>query len=89
MKTTESHPLPLEALHDVRARWRRNKILEVCFLALAGAAKAEHVLPPIHRCSKATRRRRACKKSGRQSNWTAWRSLKRKSAPARSLNLAG
>ena len=38
MKTTESYPLLLEALHDVRARWRRNKILEGSLLALAGVA---------------------------------------------------
>ena len=38
MKTTESYPLLLEALHDVRAQWRRNKVLEGSLLALAGAA---------------------------------------------------
>ena len=38
MKTTESYPLLLEALHGVRARWRRNKVLEGSLLALAGVA---------------------------------------------------
>jgi hypothetical protein len=38
MKTTESYPLLLEALHEVRAQWRRNKILEGSLLATAGAA---------------------------------------------------
>src|SRR5207237_251387 len=38
MKTTESYPLLLEALHEVRAQWRRNKILEGASLAVAGVA---------------------------------------------------
>ena len=38
MKTTEAYPLLLDALHEVRAQWRRNKILEGVLLALAGAA---------------------------------------------------
>ena len=38
MKTTEAYPLLLDALHEVRAEWRRSKILEGALLALAGAA---------------------------------------------------
>ena len=44
MKTTESYPLLLEALHDVRGRWRRSKILEGSLLALAGVAVVLAVL---------------------------------------------
>ncbi len=38
MKTSEAYPLLLDALHEVRAQWRRNKILEGILLAVAGAA---------------------------------------------------
>jgi hypothetical protein len=38
MKSSESYPLLLETLQDVRGQWRRNKILEGALLAFAGAA---------------------------------------------------
>src|SRR5436305_1190805 len=38
MKKTQAYPLLLDALHEVRAQWRRNKILEGSLLAVAGAA---------------------------------------------------
>ena len=44
MKTTEAYPLLLDALHEVRAEWRRNKILEGVLLALAGVAAVTTVL---------------------------------------------
>ena len=44
MKTTEAYPLLLDALHEVRAQWRRNKILEGVLLALAGVAAVTTVL---------------------------------------------
>ena len=47
MKSSESYPILLESLQEVRGQWRRNKILEGALLTLAGVAVVTAVLVAV------------------------------------------